>query len=80
MDIERFKRKVDEEKKQAAMGQSARRTALDMLDMVKKAEPRRNGRSDADLLANVLAVRPELAREWEPNTCGRYLAVAATIH
>ena len=58
MEIERFNRKVDEEKTWAVMGQSAWRTALDMLDMVKKAEPHRNGISDADLLASVLAVRP----------------------
>ena len=61
LDIERFKRKVDEEKKRAVMGQSAWRAALDVLDMVNKAEPQRNGRSDADLLASVLAIRPDLA-------------------
>ena len=52
LDIERFKRKVDEEKKRAVVGQSAWHTALVMLYMVKKAEPQRNGRSDADLLAH----------------------------
>ena len=62
MEIERFNRKVDGEKKRAVMGQSAWRTALGTLDMVRKAESQRNGRSDADLLAHVLAVRPEFAK------------------
>ena len=53
---------MDKKKKRAVMGQSACRAALEMLGMVKKAEPPRNGRSDADLLANVLAVRPELEK------------------
>ena len=63
LETERFKRKVYEEKKRAVLGQSAWRTALYMLDMVRKAESQRNGRSDADLLANSLAARPELAKE-----------------
>ena len=77
--IERFKRKVDEEKKRAVMRQSVWRTTLDMLYMVEKAEPQRNGRSDADLLASVLAVKPELAHACETYTCGKYWAVAAKI-
>ena len=60
LDIEQFNRKLDEEKKRAVVGQSAWRTALGMLGMVKQAEPQHNGRSDADLLAHVLAVRPDL--------------------
>ena len=78
-DIERFTSKLDEEKKRAAMGQSAWRAALDTLDMVNKAEPQRNGRSDADLLANVFALKPELAHACKTNTCGGYLAVAVKL-
>ena len=70
---------MDEEKKRAAMGQSAWRTVLDMLDIVKKAEPHRNEILYADLLANVLAVRPETAKARNSDTCGRYLAVAAKL-
>ena len=77
LDIERFNRKVGEQKEPAVMDQSAWRTALGMLDMVRKAESQFNGRSEADLLAHVLAVRPELAKAWKSYTCGKYLAVAA---
>ena len=71
VDIERFKRKLDEETKRAVMGQSAWRTAVEMLDMVTQAEPQRNGRSDADLLASVFANGSELAKAWKSDTCGR---------
>ena len=80
LDVERFKRKQDEEKKRAAMGQSAWRTALEFQDMVKAAEPQRDGRSDADLIAAILSTRKELAKDWKSDTCGRYLSVASKIN
>ena len=80
LDIERFKRRQDEEKKRQAMGQTAWRVALELKDMVKAAEAQRDGRSDADLLAHVLSKRPELAKDWKNDTCGRYLAVASKIN
>ena len=79
LDIERFKRKMDEEKKRAAIGQSAWRTALECRSMVAAAEEQRDGRSDADLLAAVLATRPELAKDWKTDTCSRCLMVATMI-
>ena len=80
LDIERFKRKQDEEKKKAAMGQSAWRTGMEFMDMIKASESQRNGRSDADLLAHVLSTRRELANYWKADTCAKYLAVASTIN
>ena len=78
LDIERFKRKVvDEEKKRQVLGQSVWRTAPMCQKMVQAAEPQRAGRSDADLLASVLATRPELAMEWISDTRHRYLQAAA---
>ena len=79
LDIERFKRKQDEEKKRAVMGQSAWRTALECQGSVQAADAHRNGRLDADLLAIVLATRPELEKEWKAYTCQRCLVVAAKI-
>ena len=80
LDIERFKRKVDEEKKRQVMGQSAWRFAVDCQNLVRKAESQRDGMKDADLLAKVLATRKELAKEWKSDTCLRYLLVAAKIN
>ena len=48
--------------------------------MVLLAEAQRCGMSDPDLLANVLATRKELAKDWKSDTCGRYLAVADKIN
>eukprot|EP00974_Lingulodinium_polyedra_P051955 4997100-Lingulodinium_polyedra.AAC.1 len=62
------------------MGKSAWRTALDVLDLLKTAEPQRNGTSDPDLLANVLANRPELAKGGKSDTRGKYLAIAHKIN
>ena len=44
LEVERFKRKFDEEKKKDVMGQSAWRFEMDMKDMIRQAEPTRNGR------------------------------------
>ena len=79
LQLERFKRKVDEEKKRQVLGQSAWRWALDCKAMVQEAEPQRAGMKDVDLLASVLATRPELAKDWKADTCSRYLAVAGKI-
>ena len=51
LEIERFKRFADEEKKRHAMGKSAWRLAVDLQDMIKFAELERAGLSDGDLLA-----------------------------
>ena len=48
MEIDRFKRYMDEERKRAVMGRSAWRLALDMKDMVLRAETQRCGMSDSD--------------------------------
>ena len=51
------------------MGQSAWRYALDMKDMIKKAGATRDGKSDADLIANILATETSLAKDWKADTC-----------
>jgi len=61
------------------MGRSAWRLALDLQDIVRAAEPQRNGLSDADLAAKTLATRKELQKDWAADTCRRYLAVAARL-
>jgi len=61
------------------MGRSAWRLALDLQDIVRAAEPQRNGLSDADLAAKTLATRKELQKDWAADTCRRYLAVAAKL-
>ena len=76
LEIERFKRLMDEEKKRHILGKSAWRLAVDLQDMIKFAEPERAGLSDGDLLAKVLSTRKELQTEWRSDTCSRYLAVA----
>ena len=80
LDVERFKRRVDEEKKKQVMGQSAWRYAMDMKDMIKAAEPLRDGRSDIELIAHILTSKPELANDWKADTCARYLFVANKIN
>ena len=57
------------------MGQSAWRYAADMKDMIKRAEATRNGRSDVDLIVQILATNTSLAKDWKADTCGRYLSV-----
>ena len=79
LEVERFKRKCDEEKKRDVMGQSAWRYALDMKDMIKKAENMRDGKSDVDLIAQILATNSSLAKDWKPDTCSRYLYVGNKI-
>lgn len=79
LEIERFKRTQDEEKKRRAMGKTAWRVAVDLHDMVKLAEPQRNGQSDAELLAKILATRKELQKEWVVDTCRRYLQIASKM-
>ena len=78
LEVERFKRMQDEEKLRNVLGKSAWRLALDMQNMVKLAEPQRNGMTDANLLSTVLTARKELAN-WRPDTCQRYLGVADKI-
>ena len=79
LDIERFKRRQDEEKKKV-MGRTVWRVAMDLKQMAKAAESQREGRNDPDLLAHILSTRPELAKEWKSGTRGRYLAVANKIN
>ena len=79
LDVERFKRRYDEEKQRAVMGQTAWRYALDLRDMVKNAESQRGGKSDAELCAAVLSKQTSLAGDWKADTCARYLSVASKI-
>ena len=79
LEVERFKRKVDEEKKRDVMGQSAWRYALDMKGMIKKAECIRDGKSDVELIAQILATNTSLANDWKADTCSRYLQVGSKI-
>ena len=53
LEVERSKRKADEEKKRDVMGQSAWRYALDMKAIIRTAEGRRDGKSDVDLIASI---------------------------
>ena len=79
LEVERFKRKQDEEKKRNVMGQPAWRVALVLGDMLKSAESQRDGKSDTDLLSHVLSCRLELAKDWRSDTCDRYLWVATKV-
>ena len=80
LEVERFKRKCDEDKKKDVMGQSAWRYALDMIAMIRQAdESIRNGRSDVDLITHILATNSSLAKEWKSDTCARYLQVGNKI-
>ena len=79
LEVERFKRKVDEDKKKDVMGQSAWRYALDMKAMIRTAKGRRGGKGDADLIASILATNRMLAKDWKADTCARYLQVRNKI-
>ena len=79
LEVERFKRKVDEDKKKDVMGQSAWRYALDMQAMTRTAESTRDGKSDVELIASILATNRMLAKDWKADTCARYLQVGNKI-
>ena len=71
-EIERFKRKMDEEKQRQVWGLSAWRTACDLKRMVMTGESqRKTGQADGDLLAQLLASRPELASRHVPTVLVR---------
>ena len=74
-----------QEKRRKILGEPAWMKALNLKEMLQKGEGQRldvgtsKARSDGELLAHLLGVKPNL-KEWTADTCGRYLQVAAALN
>ena len=47
--------------------------------MITQAEGIRDGKSDVELIAQILATNSSLAKDWKVDTCSRYLLVGNKI-